>query len=233
MNEIKILFGLDDLYDTRMSTMLSLNAKKAINLITRTYGRRRGDWVIWEGMGMSEGNWRKVYKQRDAKILTKSVRSKLTNLLHEFIVDAEKGPKVSAGRSNVKFIINEYPYRLDSKVQKKIGDTIKSMLSPVIEVDWIRKSPKLLTPDDVNQNYTHYINYDMIEWLALHIENPSTGNLLQTQLIAPRLFQEKPEVEDFSTYKGVIDEVHSFAECHIAPSMKMSFVNVEYFNTPY
>lgn len=233
MEGINILIGLDELMDTRMSTMLSINSKKAIETISLGYGRRRGDWVIWEGLGITEEQWTKAYKSRQSEILMKSVRTKIFTFLTEIINEILKSPQITGNKGSFKMTINEYPYRLSPKVKTAFASLIKSLLLPTLEIKWIRQSDKLLEPSVVSGSYSHFIHYELINWLEMHMEKSQGSDFLKLQLIGPTLFSVKPESKDFETFKGVIDNVHELGEYFLAPSWNIKFISTEYFNTPF
>lgn len=233
MKPIKLLIPLDSLFDTRLSAMLSINQKKAVLTAAHGYGRRRGDWVIWEGLGITEEAWRSAYKQRGAEILTKSVRSKILNVVKEIAISVDKGPRITPEENNLSITLNEYPYRLMNNVKDAIAKVVKELINPAIEVSWIRQSHKTLSPARLSSLYTHYIDYDIIAWLSRHIETDESSNMLRVELIGPALFQDKPTQEDFSTFNGVLDDIHSLSEQYVSPSWNIKFISVEYFNAPF
>lgn len=233
MRPLRIHLRLDDLLDTRMSVALSLNFDKAVNMIAKGYGRRRGDWVIWEGLDITEEAWRKAYRGRDSEILKKSVRSKLIGVIKEIIEGSEQGPRISPTDLNVSVTVNEYPYRLTNNVRESLSKAIKTFLHPQTKIDWVRKSDKQLTPQSVASDFTHFIHYDIIGWLEEHIETQESVNLLNTELIGPALFQTKPNVEDFAYFKDLLDDVHQLSEQYVSPSWTIRFISVEYFNAPF
>lgn len=233
MDRIKILLNMDDLFDTRYSTALRINHAKGIELIKTGYGRRRGDWVIWEGLGITEDQWRKEYAKRDNETLKRSVRSKLVNVILEVALDADKGPRAEVGKANMELVINEWPYSLSTKVKSTFVKLFSHLVPPNIPIGFIRKAPKLVTPKFVTESFTHFINYDMVDWIDLHLNTEEDYNMLKLELIGPQLFQQKPDVEDFALFKGVIDDVHRLAEQYVSPSMTVRYISTEYFNSPF
>lgn len=233
MRRIDFLVHLDDLMDTRMSTMLSLNVAKATNTIMAGYGRRRGDWVIWEGLGVTEEVWRKAYRTRTNEILMRSVRSKMVTFLMEIFNDLIKNPQISDNRNPFAVTINEYPYRLNNKAREGFESVLKLLTHPTLKVKWMRRAPKNLKPGYVAENHTHFFNYDMISWLEMHMEESGGTNFVTLQMIAPALFSEKPEDEDFAQFKGVLDGIHELGEYFTSPSMTIRFISPEYFNAPF
>lgn len=233
MRQIKVHVRLDDILDTRMSTALSINFHKAVNLIAKGYGRRRGDWVIWEGLGITEAEWRKTYQARDSKILVKATRSKLIGVIKEIMEGVEQGPRISPSELNMSITLNEYPYRLAPNVRNSFAKAMREFLHPQVKIDWIRQSNKQLTPQRVAAEFTHFINYDIIPWLESHLSTTEPVNLLNTELIGPALFQEKPTTEDFALFNGVLDEVHQLSEQYVSPSWTIRFISIEYFNAPF
>lgn len=233
MEKVKILLNLDDLFDTRLSTALKLNPKRGVELIRSGYGRRRGEWVIWETLGISEEQWRKAYRERDSEVLRKAVRSKLVNVILEVALDTDKGPRQDVGKANMEVVINEWPYSLSQNVKVDFVKMFSHLVPPNIPVGFIRRAPKLMTPKFVSETFTHFINYDMIDWIDLHLNTEEDSNMLKLELIGPQLFQEKPSEEDFQMFKGVIDDVHRLAEQFVSPSLSIRYISTEYFNAPY
>lgn len=233
MEGINILLGIDEIMDTRMSTMLSIDTNKAIKTISLGYGRRRGDWVIWEGLGITEEKWRKTYRARQSEILKKSVRSKIFTFLAEMINDILKSPQITNNGRQIKITVNEYPYRITPKVKETLGRVIRLLLAPNTEITWIRKSDKLLEPNYVSSNFSHFIHYDLIPWIELHMDKEQGSDFLKLQMIGPTLFSSKPEEKDFKDFKGVIDDVHELGEYFLAPSWNIKFISTEFFNAPF
>lgn len=233
MRKIDILLHLDDLMDTRMSTMLSINVEKATKTIAGGYGRRRGDWVIWQGLKISREEWEKAYRTRDNKILMRSVRTKLVTYMMEIFNDLLKNPQVADNQNPFSVTINEYPYRLNAKAKGEFDKVLRLLTLPTLKVKWIRRSLKQLTPSYTSENHSHFFNYEMIRWLEMHMEESGGTNFITLQMIAPALFSEKPEDEDFAQFKGVLDGIHELGEYFISPSMTIRFISAEYFNAPY
>lgn len=233
MKPIHVHVRLDDILDTRMSTALSIDFNKAVDLIVKGYGRRRGDWVIWEGLGISEEEWRKRYQGRNSEILMKAKRSKLIGVIKEILEGSEQGPRISPTDLNLSITINEYPYRLSPKVRSSFAKAMRTFLHPQVKIEWIRQSDKQLTPQRVASEFTHFIHYDIIPWLEKHIDTQDAVNLLNTELIGPALFQEKPKTEDFAFFKDLLDDVHQLSEQYVSPSWTIRFISIEYFNVPF
>lgn len=235
MEPVKILLSLSDLYDDRFSVICSKGVERGVKALEMGYAVRTDDSCIHDALGIDADAWDRLYRKRDNDVLRRSVRTKMYNLIIETVEDASQTPRSYVDSSNVNIIVNEYPYSLGPKAKEEQVRIMRHYLGPV-QVGWINKPPKRLTPRHLVSNFTHVIMYNWNEWVLLQEDCPDTerASLLNLTFVLPRTLRERPPEPELHEYHNEVSgkSIHEMLEFALSPGYTLRFQSVEYWNFP-
>lgn len=228
-DEIKILTWMDDLLDTRLSTMLRYDIVKTLDLIPQGYDLRTADNFIWEGLGISEKVWQQLWDNRDDEILYKSRRTGVPDFIRELLAEQMREPISTPHKIPVSLTINTYPYYLTKEVKDAWRDVYKEMIHPLLEVKFIRKAYNSLSPGFVISNYNYLIHYDWEKWAAEIGNSPEKASLTMLTVIGPRIWKTAPDEKELEQYKEFLEgfDVHMLGEIAAALVFQLRLVPVD------
>lgn len=225
----KILVWLDDLLDTRLSSMLGYSFEKTIELIPEGYDRRTADAFIWKGLGITEEKWNKIYGQRDELILSRSVRTGMADFLRE-LVSASIGPStVERTLCPAEITVNTWPYYLPTDVRDAWAEAMKEIIHPLAKVKVIRREYESLTPGYVMNNFNHLIHYDWEKWAATIPDTKEPASLTTLRVIGPRIFKTAPTEEELEKYGDELSrlDLHMLAEMAAILIFQLNLIDVD------
>lgn len=227
--EVHVLTWLDDLFDTRISTMFRYDMEKAIKLIPQGYDIRTCDNFIWEGLGVTKEAWLHMWNNRDDEILVNSVRSAVPDFIRELLGEHIRQPARPGKQSPITVTINIYPYYLTDEVKDGLVEAYREMIHPMLDVRFIRKSYKDLSPAFVIAKYTMVIHYDYDVWLAEAAQSPERANMTTLNVIGPRIWKDAPSAEEQEKYKKELEhfDIHMLAEMATALVFQLNLVPVD------
>lgn len=229
VDELSVLVWMDDLLDTRLSSMLRYDIVKTLDLIPQGYDLRTADNFIWEGLGITEEVWRKIYANRDDEILFKSRRTGVVDFLRELLSEQLREPNGEVGKCPMSLTINTYPYYLTPDVKEAWASVYKEMIHPTLNVKFIRKDYKNLTPAFVIQHYNFLLHYDWDVWASEIGNSAEKASLTTLTIVGPRIWKTAPTKEEMEKYNEAIEglDVHMLAEMAAALVFQLRLVPVD------
>lgn len=235
MEPIRILMSLDDLYDTRFSTLCTKGIDRGLKAIDGGYYTRKDDECLYSALGIDVDGWDRLYKKRDNDTLVRSVRTKMYNLLMETIEDSQHTPRGYVNCANVEIAINEFPYTLSENAKREQVRIMQHYLGP-IQIRWLNKPTKRLTPRFLVTNFSHYILYNWNEWVLLQedIAETERASLLPLTFIIPACLRNRPVQSDMHAYYEEVSgrSIHEMLEYALSPGYTVRCQSVEYWNHP-
>lgn len=227
--EVSVLTWMDDLLDTRLSSMLRYDIVKTMELVPQGYDLRTADNFIWEGLGISEKAWQRIYANRDDEILFKSRRTGVVDFLRELLAEHLREPTGMPGRCPMKLTINTFPYYLTPEVKEAWKSVYREMIHPNLNIQFIRRTYGNLTPAYVMQHYNYLIHYDWDEWASAVGNSVEKASMTMLSVIGPRIWKHAPSAEEMEIYKDAIDnlDVHMLAEMAAVLVFQLRLVPVD------
>lgn len=228
-DEISILTWMDDLLDTRLSTMLRYSLIKTMDLIPQGYDLRTADNFIWEGLGITEKVWRQLYANRDDEILYKSRRTGTVDFIRELLAEQYREPIGVVSKIPITLTINTFPYYLTNEVKNAWKEVYKEMIHPLLEVKFIRRDYVQLTPGHVISNYNYLIHYDWEQWASEIGNSREKASLTMLTVIGPRIWKTAPDLKEMEEYKEFMEgfDVHMLAEIAATLVFQLRLVPVD------
>lgn len=227
--EVHVLTWIDDLFDTRLSTMFRYNMEKTLELIPQGYDIRTCDNFIWTGLGIDKHIWEHLWANRDDEILVKSVRTAVPDFIRELVSEHIRQPTKPGQKSPITVTINTYPYYLTDDVKAGLVEAYQEMIHPMLDVRFIRKSYKDLSPAFVMAKYTMVIHYDYDQWLSETAQSPERASMTTLNVIGPRIWKDAPSEEEQEKYKEELEafDIHMLAEMATALVFQLNLVPVD------
>lgn len=214
-----IVIDLDLLLDTRAGTLRRIIPQKEVETLINTdaYRNRTHD-RMWELCSITKEQWEDGWALRDEITLAYSKPTlamvDMTKMLADLnSVVAGNNP----GLSDVRFLINTYPYKIQEKNRAKIALACQYNFSTDCEVMTIALDNSRLSPSQCkDRNIILYLLYDIMKYNqecfpddgGWSIDNLPTPNEELT-LITPRIdrdcFDSRKEIEELGVVlpKGV------------------------------
>lgn len=228
-DEVKVITWMDDLLDTRLSTMLRYDIIKTLELIPEGYDLRTADNFIWDGLGITEKVWNQLFDNRDDEILYKSRRTGVPDFIRELLAEQMREPISTPEKLPVSLTINTYPYYLTREVMDAWRDVYREMIHPRLEVKFIRRSYSKLSPAFISQNFNYLIHYDWDKWASEIGNSPEKASLTMLTVIGPRIWKSAPTEEDMKIYGEFIEsfDVHMLSEIAATLIFQLRLVPVD------
>lgn len=228
-DEIEILTWMDDLLDTRLSTMFRYDIQKTLHLIPTGYDCRTMDNFIWEGLGISETVWDKLYKNRDDEILYKSRRTGVPDFIRELLAEQIREPVANAGKPPITLTINTWPYYLTREITDAWRDVYREIIHPLLEVKFIRRTYAQLSPAYVAQNFNYVIHYDWNKWAETMANASEKASLTMVTVVGPRILKTAPTEDELEQYKELNEsfDIHMLAEIAVSLVFQLRLVPVD------
>lgn len=229
VDELSVLVWMDDLLDTRLSSMLRYDIAKTLELLPQGYDLRTADNFIWEGLGITKEVWEKIYANRDDEVLFKSRRSGVVDFLRELLAEQFREPVGQIGKCPMKITINTWPYYLTKGVTEAWRDVYREMIHPHLEVKFIRRKYQQLSPAFVMQNFNFLLHYDWDVWASEIGHSPEKASMTTLTVIGPRVWKDAPSAEEMEKYGEAIEnlDVHMLAEMAAALVFQLRLVPVD------
>lgn len=215
LNEkLRLMVWLDDLLDTRLSTMLWYDFHKTIEAIPRGYDRRTSDLFISDNLGITKEKWEQLYARRDENILVRSARTGVVDFIRELLAEEINNYHENFSTCPGEITINTWPYTLPKEAKEGWVEVMKEMIHPLIKVNVVKRKYTDCNPTYIVENFNYVIHYDWDVWLrSLYEANVMTPMLLVT-VIGPRIFKDEPTEEERKDFGDELNkfDLHMLAE---------------------
>ena len=224
MIESKFLVSLDDVLDTRLTTIFRLNKKTMRTVLERGYASRVHDSYP----DIPDDEFKREYEKRTKEILEEALPTTMLEFVKEFIETTVKASMGTPVPMSPTLMINTHPYDL---TEDEIGDTVKgiaTVLNGVCNVEAISKSMTELTPKWLHDNVVMVSMYDYSTWLEYHAEKQHfhTTPCPEVILIAPTIItaDTMPPLQE-------INNLFMKTSSELRPMVNISFVPTSVFST--
>lgn len=212
MNSVKfstMMVCLDSLLDTRLSVINSFGIDCLRSAIKNKYAERLIDKWDW----IDNDEFTKRYAERDKSVLKNACKTKIVDLVYEFVKATINQTLSSPIQADPKIIVNVFPYKLESSELAVIKTMLMSKLPGLMDNNlvFVNMSLAEITPSYVKNNISSLVLYNWWEWLELHLNN---GNFKkcscpEAYLIGPEIFfGELPDA--LSMQKAKVSEITHF-----------------------
>lgn len=237
-----IVIDLDMLLDTRAGTLRRIIPQEEVErLINTPEYRLRSHERMWELCSITKEQWESGWELRDEITLAYSKPSLAMADFPRLLADLNN---VVAGNnpglSDVRFIINTYPYTISPKSKLQIASAVQYNFSTTCEVvtaslDYSRLSPALCKERNIIMMFVYDImKYnqacfpDDAGWSMDNMPTPNEELIIITPRIDRDYFDKRDEIEDLG-----VKLPHGVSSFEISMELFRLIYGLEFANASY
>lgn len=165
---LRVLVGLDELFDVRISTLMEMDDSYPSIALTNGYLFRKSDDFSKLVPGLDMDRYLELYSKRN---ILHIANTRVTNLLY-LLENMFKQAEVELQEKPFAFIkelwINVYPYALSEEHKQIAKSAIEMHLNLKLNIVFIYKSVEELTPAFIKANFNNVAMYDFNGWMTVH-----------------------------------------------------------------
>jgi len=182
MKKYRVLVSLDVLLDTRMGTLVKMDAQKAKEiLLSGKYHDRRSDFFP----GVDKTAFDAAYASRDIETLKLSLPTNAIYMLRDLAAKLGEQAISNPTTAGIEININEYPYTLDAETRDALIESVASWIGYPVPIYVVRMSDAQVTPQWLKGQFEEYYRYDYGDWLEMHAVN---GNFARHRIPDVKLY---------------------------------------------
>lgn len=225
--------GLNEVLDTRASTIKCLRPDLHDDIIRNNYHNRKGDFFA----GIPPEEFNAKYAAQEFDLLEDATMSNVFQFLHPQIADfmTEAIAAEIPAKDLPMLDVNIWPYELNREEIASLRSLIYIKTGGIIGVNMIDVPLAKLTPSKCSDNYHMMMMYRYDEYINMHshalIESPVPTLLI----IGPMVyFNTDPETNE-ETVDQIAHGINSLLilEASLAPRIGLKFVNIDIFSIVY
>lgn len=192
---MNILISLDEVLDTRLGVLHTLDVKYPKKMLANDWHTRIGDSVILEYCDLSNDEYNEAYGRRTVEQLKSSVITNIPSYIaNELASDLINFPEVEEMDSTPEVFLNTWPYKLSKEELDTFVLILRRTFSFAQKVTPVTVSPKYLTPRWLKDKEIYYFfNYDGVKWINIHSEALLEFPLTRLKFYMPALEQINSE----------------------------------------
>lgn len=218
MNNIYI--GMDELFDTRITMLSSINEDIASDIFNKNYNLRTNDTFGYIPYSV----FNTYYKTRNKNILLYSLPSFIYKIIDNITLDFYSDLKNKEVDLQTLYV-NTYPYSFNEDELNKFKETFKSYIKNV-EVEFIEYSDYDLTPKVLeNLNIENIIKYNGIDWLE---QQNRLLNVVDNPMVNKNLYV--PAIINFKLGTKINKEVFNAIAKSLGVFINVYFTDIIYWN---
>lgn len=203
-----IVIDIEMLLDTRYGVIEKLRPGQAETICSSNEYRFRNHERLWELCGVTKEEWLSVWDNRGASVINNSMMTLLMASIPSFIADLNSVVMGNnPGLSDIRFLINTYPFNLDENVKLALISAITTQFSTTCEVrtiysDWSNLTPLQCKDKNIIQMFVYDITQycqrcfpDTTEWSVDNVPTPNESLTIVSPKIIRDFFNDYGEVE--------------------------------------
>lgn len=207
---MNILISLDEILDTRLGVLNTMNVKFPKIMLANNWHDRIGDREILELCDVSNDEYNRAYGLRTKEELKHSVVTNLVSYIaKELASDIINFPELEEMDSNPGLFLNTYPYVLTEDEISTFAFFIRKLMPFIHDVTLVNISPKHVTPRYIHDKKIYYFfNYDGVKWLNIHSDELLEFPLTRLKFYMPALEQinAEPVTEEIAKEAGDVNK---------------------------
>lgn len=220
-----LLIELDALFDTRMSTLCSIDTEHASTAIKQGYHERPFDVFP----GLEDKVFRDKYAARNKSTLKGALITPMAAFIKEFVVGTLDNVNNSPFHFEPVIIVNLYPYKLTDEETRTIIAGVRALTNGLATIEVINKSYEEITPLYVKLNLSVMILYEYDKWLEAQSQSGEWKvTCPDVTLIAPRIYMMKqdrlPKPDEEDPFELMMKGVGVFINLVLLPIDRFSLV---------
>ena len=229
----KVLVDLDCLFDTRIACIAILSAAHAAEILGKGYFDRHSD-QFWTQIPIDEQAYKNLYENRGTNPVVLE-HAHITNFTVTMLRGLIKGlideMVLTPYATGFSFHINMYPHTLSVAEQDEMRDYLFQLVGLEFPIEYVRYSPKQLTPTFVKQEYVMMTMYDYEAFIRAQGEAMCKTPIREVKLYGPALYNFKiPTFEDLQEFQRL--QIDPFNEVRLiaSPMIDLELLNISDFS---
>lgn len=194
-----IVIDIEMLLDTRYGVIKQFKPDQVEDICSSDAYRFRDHERLWEFCQISKEQWVSAWDNRGGNVLTQSVMSLLVASIPSYIADLNSVVQSNnPGLSDVRFLINTYPYNLSEEVKLALIEALTQQFSTTCEIktiysDWSNLSPAHCKEKNIIQmfiyDFTLYCQRCFPDSGNWSVDNVPTPNEELT-IVSPKIIRD-------------------------------------------
>lgn len=227
-------FSLDEVLDTRLAVLDSIDPVATLELLQNGYFEREvDDWELLTNGKIKNEEFQLRYKNRNKEILKKSKLTAFCDYIKGFVIESEKmfGSDPTVNKPNI--VLNTYPYTDLNEVEKlALKDAVEICCGCIItQVELCCYSPAEIGPGLIKGEFEFTFMYSFEDWKSIHIESIGKQLMMGCYVTVPQLYKDKiPDEEMNQIDEGLRMTAWQAGELCMLPFMVLNFVPVKIFS---
>lgn len=207
-----ILVDLDSLLDTRLGCLITRKPVVAAKIDMDKYRGRLTDnlWELWPEV--TEEEWRAWWSERDVNVLMNSLATPIMMRLKSATFNLKALQAKETMMTDLKVIINTYPYRLTDRVAFEYREAIKDICASGFVIESVYMPPEELTPSKLMDAFNYCIMYDFDKWLTVNHEALTKKPIPSFPMNVPSLYRNSVPGEADIKELGLSTPEEAFAQ---------------------
>ena len=225
----KIYVDLDSLFDTRLSTIETIDSK----LATAIYSNRLfyDSRLIDEFDYLTNNIFKRFYRERNNRVFFKALPTNIPELLLTDIGYIIDNKHLTDESKPITIICDTSKYNLSDEYKDKIKSYLERMINtPYVNIIADDFSLMNKSPDYIDSEFLSIYMYDGIKWLNeyMMLWNPDelTINMPNTRLMVPALFDKPIVLKKVSDYIDILEDTSK----NLRSVIDLNYIDVKYFN---
>lgn len=200
----RILVGLDELFDVRLSTLLEMDETYPEIALANGYLTRNSDDFGKLIPNFDLTRYNELYDKRNILHLANTRITNLIYLLNGVYKKADECLQEKPFAFKKELWVNIYPYVLTEDLKHIASSALEMHLDVKIHIEFIDKRIEDLTPTFIKNNFQNVVLYEFNKWMVAH-ESALIANPMPTvSMTVPNLsLPGKAE-------KAVLKEINSY-----------------------
>ncbi|WP_257292756.1 hypothetical protein [Endozoicomonas sp. ONNA1] len=231
-----LLVNLDALLDTQLGAVSLLHPQAPDILIEKGYHNRTTNelWTLTEYF--SEKDFKKLWENRDQRVLAKSAMTNLIFFIQRCIVQVVKGAKETHSDPVIYVDINTHPYQLADDEKEAIMSILGCYLGTMVKMKCVDIPASVLTPGYIKNNWEGIFYTDFEGWFAQHHKELVTQPIPRVEFFAPEIacgdlavienLEKETEGELPSPFRALEFLLVEYLALHFIPIREFSLVTI-------
>lgn len=192
---MNILLSLDEILDTRLGVLHSIDITHPKKMLVNDWHTRIGDSDILTYCDLSNDEYNEAYGKRTVEQLKNSVITNIPSYVSKQLAsDLINFPEVEEMDSSPEVFLNTWPYKLTKEEADTFVLILRRMFAFAEKITLITVSPKYLTPRWLKDKEIYYFfNYDGVKWLNIHSDALLEFPLTRLKMYMPAIEQINSE----------------------------------------
>lgn len=220
-----LLIELDALFDTRMSTLWSIDTDIAAVAIAQGYHDRPFDVFP----GLEDKVFKEKYANRNKSTLKGALITPMASFINEFTVQTLKNINNTPFHYTPTILVNIHPYKLTEEEIAVVIAGVRALTHNLATIEVVDMSYNEITPMYAKLNLSVMVLYEYDKWLDVHSSKGEWKTTCpEVTMLAPRIYMKqpsaKPDLDEEDPFELMMKVTSLFINLVLLPIDQFSMV---------